>query len=253
MKLRLTEIDFMRGVAVLFMVLFHALFIGMLFDFWQLNLFEGGWQVFGLIVRWTFLLLVGVSLVLSRRDFVGQLRRSGFVFFLAMLVTIATWLVFPNEFVKFGVLHLIAVSIPVVFLFKKVSLKWIVGLGVFFNFMGPMLRLVIVDNEWLFPLGIRYWGFSSLDYFPIFPWLGVVLLGLGLGKFLYLPAADGGGDYAKVLGIDFVFGEVHVKRVRGVLGRAKWILWMGKRALLIYMLHFPILYFSFLGVESLVF
>ena len=35
---------------------------------------------------------------------------------------------------------------------------------------------------WLLPLGIHPATFFSVDYEPIFPWFGVVLIGMGLGE-----------------------------------------------------------------------
>ena len=38
---------------------------------------------------------------------------------------------------------------------------------------------------WLLPIGIHPAAFWSVDYTPVFPWLGVVLIGMALGDVLY--------------------------------------------------------------------
>jgi uncharacterized membrane protein len=43
-----------------------------------------------------------------------------------------------------------------------------------------------VRFDWLLPFGIHSPGFSSFDYFPLIPWLGVFLIGAGLGKSVYV-------------------------------------------------------------------
>ena len=38
---------------------------------------------------------------------------------------------------------------------------------------------------WLLPLGIVPASFASVDYTPLIPWFGAVLVGMGVGEFLY--------------------------------------------------------------------
>ncbi len=126
----------------------------------------------------------------------GQLRKlSGFaltkkfltrgagIFALGLLVTLATWLYLHEGFILFGILHLIGVSVmlsPLFFRFGKYNI--ILGLlciaGGFFigTIQGPV---------WLLPLGIYPASFTSVDYTPLIPWFGAVLLGVGVGEFLY--------------------------------------------------------------------
>ena len=73
---------------------------------------------------------------------------------------------------------------------------------------------------WLTVLGFAPYGFASSDYFPLFPNLGYFLLGAVLGRALYAERKSllpGGNPPAKALQ------------------------WMGRRSLLIYLLHQPIL------------
>ena len=47
------------------------------------------------------------------------------------------------------------------------------------------IRGIIVPQHWLFPLGLTYEGFTSSDYFPLFPQLGYFLIGASIGKTAY--------------------------------------------------------------------
>ena len=111
------------------------------------------------------------------------LLRGAGIFSLGLLVTAATWLYLGEGFIIFGILHLIGVSVmlsPLFFRFRRYNL--IIGscciLAGFFltGIYGPW---------WLLPFGIHPAGFTSVDYTPLFPWFGVVLIGIGIGNFLY--------------------------------------------------------------------
>lgn len=222
MNRRLIEIDALRGLALVGMILFHAAFDAMLLGLWDFEPY--GWPliIFVRTIQFLFLGLVGLSIALSSRDFFEQLKRGTFIFSMGMLVTFGTWLVFPEDFVRFGVLHCIAISIPLVRLLKGRKVLTLILAGVIF-FVGEYFTTLSVDSQFLFPLGLLYPGFSSLDYFPIFPWLAVPLVGLVLGETIY--------------------GH----RQPSFLQKLAWIpglTSMGRHSLLIYLLHQPILYFG---------
>ncbi|MCX6687547.1 MAG: heparan-alpha-glucosaminide N-acetyltransferase domain-containing protein, partial [Methanoregula sp.] len=62
---RYIEIDAARGVAILMMVLFHIVFDLSFFYGYPFNIATGFWRYFALSTASLFLLIVGVSLVIS--------------------------------------------------------------------------------------------------------------------------------------------------------------------------------------------
>jgi uncharacterized membrane protein len=109
--------------------------------------------------------------------------RGAGIFLLGLLVTLCTWLYLGEGFVVFGILHLIGVSViisPLFFRLKKYTIipgLLCIATGWFFTTItGPL---------WLLPLGIHPATFWSVDYEPIFHWFGMVLIGMGLGQYLY--------------------------------------------------------------------
>lgn len=190
---RYGEIDLVRGIAILMMVLFHTLFDLSFFRIFPVEVSGGFWRYFAFATASLFLLIVGISLTISRARIPAHVsscqltlkfvRRGAGIFLLGLLVTFCTWLYLKEGFIVFGILHLIGVSValsPLFFRFKKINI--ILGFlciftgGIFAAMHGPI---------WLLPLGIHPVTFWSVDYEPLFPWFGVVLIGMGLGEYLY--------------------------------------------------------------------
>lgn len=190
---RLFEIDGARGVAILMMVVYHTVFDLGFLGIAPVDALSGPWRYFAYATASLFLLIVGISLVVSRaraaRGAGGVLpagkflRRGAGIFALGLLVTLATWLYLPQNFVVFGILHLIGISILLSPLFFRFD-RWNLIIGAVFVLSGWAIAGT-TGPAFLLPLGIMPPGFASVDYTPIFPWLGVVLIGLGLGSVLY--------------------------------------------------------------------
>jgi len=192
-ELRYWEIDLVRGIAILMMVLFHTVYDISFFSIFPVNVSSGFWRYFALATASLFLLVVGISLTLSRARAASTISkyqlalkfvyRGAGIFLLGLLITLCTWLYLGEGFIVFGILHLIGVSIilsPLFFPLKKFAIitgLLCIAIGCYFTTMtGPL---------WLLPLGIHPATFWSVDYEPIFPWFGMVLIGMGLGEYLY--------------------------------------------------------------------
>jgi uncharacterized membrane protein len=190
---RLWEIDSLRGVAIMMMIVFHTVFDLNFLAVLPVNVASGFWRYFAYATASLFLLIVGISLTLSRAraqpDLAGPaltmkfLRRGAGIFCLGLLVTLGTWLYLGEGYVIFGILHLIGVSVmlsPLFFRFGRSNiLIGLVAIGtgwLIHGTAGPLLLL---------PLGIMPPGFSSVDYTPLFPWFGMVLIGMGTGSLFY--------------------------------------------------------------------
>lgn len=187
-KKRFWEIDSLRGIAVILMVFFHALFDLRYFANMTLGLPQTFWFWFPRVTASLFILLVGVSLsVSSSRPGSGYrkfLNRGLRIFLYGLLISIFTILVFPQEFIAFGVLHLIGVSIIVTIPFQRWRLRNIV-IGIGAIALGLFLETVQPTNSLFIWLGLFPKTFRSFDFFPLFPWVGLVFLGIAAGNFLY--------------------------------------------------------------------
>lgn len=228
---RFLEIDVTRGIAILMMILFHTIFDISFFGIAPVNVATGFWRWFAMATATLFLLVAGISLVVSHARSAAKLsgfaltkkflKRGAGIFTCGLLVTVATWLYLSEGFVIFGILHLIGVSVmlsPLFFRFGKSNI--LLGLlciaGGFFtrNVHGPI---------WLLPLGVYPASFVSVDYTPLIPWFGAVLIGMGVGEFLY----SGG-----------------IRRFEGprLPGRvAAPLAFVGQHSLAIYLVHQPVI------------
>ncbi len=241
LKQRFWEIDFLRGIAILTMVFYHLLYNLHFFARYPINVYTGFWMYFARVTATLFIFLVGVSLSLSfsrakhfpstssseRRLFLKYLIRGVKIFFWGMVITLVTWFFLREGFVIFGVLHLIGLSIILAFPFLKLEPKFnYVNLliGIFFVFLGAYLKKFIFDFPWLLWLGFRPEQFYTVDYFPLFPWFGAVLIGIFSGNLLY-------PDYSR----RFSLPDLSCRKEIKVLS------FLGKHSLLIYLLHQPLI------------
>lgn len=190
---RFREIDATRGIAILMMILFHTVFDLNFFMILPVNISTGFWRWFAMATASLFLLVVGISLVVSHARSAAKLSgfaltkkflfRGAGIFSLGLLVTLATWLYLHEGFILFGILHLIGVSVmlsPLFFRFGKYNILF----GLLF-ISGGFFIGTLQGPAWLLPLGIYPASFTSVDYTPLIPWFGAVLVGLGVGEFLY--------------------------------------------------------------------
>jgi len=191
---RIWEIDFLRGLSIILMVGYHALFdlsefggvkrlLGV-----SINLADAGWSAAQYFFAGLFIVLSGISSTLSR----GNVRRAFKILAVSFAVTAVTYVFDSSSAIWFGILQCLAVSILIYGLvFEKagpgacaLAGAIVIGLRAAFPLL---LGGVTIGFDWLLPFGIHSPAFSSYDYFPLIPWFGVFLAGAALGKSVYAP------------------------------------------------------------------
>ncbi len=229
---RLWEIDALRGVAIVMMVVYHLLWDLASLGGYDITLRSGFWSWWQIVTASLFTGLVGLSLTLSyNRE--RRTRPSGSlwskyairgltIFTWGLVIGLVTYLALgTGYYVRFGILHLIGLSIILAYPFLR--FKWLnLALGVVLIALGPViqgLRLDLPWLEWLAPT-----PGSGVDYAPLIPWFGRVLIGIFLGNTLYA------GGQRRFSLPDF-----------GHNGLVMPLRLMGENSLLIYLLHQPIL------------
>ena len=229
-KSRVIGLDIFRGLALLLMIIYHFNYDLSYFHIIEINLNSSS---FFLAFRYTiismFLLSVGISLSLVHRESISWRRVKKRVLLLSLAsiaVSIATYIVFPDSWVYFGILHfiLLASILALPFLkYPKVAILFAILIFIgsatgsltvhpLFNLIQPILHLPPIHTE---------------DLVSIFPWFGVVLLGTAIAYYnLHLKIFN-----QKIFNNNSLFNRV--------------LKFMGQHSLLIYLIHQPILFFAF--------
>ena len=211
--MRIDELDSLRATALVMMLVLN--FVTDLNHFGIMNTETGDqWWWMARIAASLFVGISGVSYFLAHRleyDFTKTSGRTQRLIFWAFVITIITYIFEPSAYVRFGVLHLLALASIVAF---PVARKPEFALGI-----GLILLIIPLSSDsnlaWR---GLRETGFIAVDYFPLNPWLGIFFIGLALASRIY---PEG-------------------KPLTEIQWPERW-LWFGRNTLTIYVIHQPIL------------
>ena len=226
---RILAIDVARTVAILMMVTFHFTYDLEMFGFIPSGTTTHGfWALFARATAGSFLFLVGFSLYLAHGQGIrwrSFSRRLAKVAGAAALVSAGTYLVMPNTFVYFGILHSISVASLLGLAFLRLPAVLTLVLGAAVIAFPNYVSFPALNSPFFYWTGLTTWWPPSIDYEPVFPWFGPTLLGIGTAKALL-------GLMSGVLGPAAGAGQG---------GWARAVALPGRHSLLIYLVHQPIL------------
>lgn len=265
---RLIEIDFIKGLAVINMVIFHFFYLSHFMGIKNYSIDRGILKFFAKSAQIIFIFMVGINLSVSYQKynkayteevdgeirklkenahFGKQVKRAAFLIGAGIVMSILSYLGFGSMWVKFGIFHFIGVAIllaqPII------SSKWLalttaalVGLLylIFKNLSGLFYNKCLNAPFLCFISGAANVQYSSLDHFSIIPYFGLVCLGIFVGHSIY---KDGKRNFSQSLGSDETidsYGDTFVGKSIGFIG---------KHSFIIYFLHYIILYFALLAYK----
>ena len=237
---RYDTIDALRGMAIVWMTVFHFCFDLSHFHYIRQDFYNDPfwtWQRTAIVSLFLFCAGAGQAIAVSQQQDTRRFwKRWAQIAGCALLVTVGSYFVFPGTFIYFGVLHAIALMLVAVRCTANWGRwLWLAGAIV----IGMKVAAAQAHAAWpaLDFLNQKQWSWLGLisrkpqteDFVPLLPWLGVMWWGMAAGQWLLLH---------------------HRERLARPLPRsAAPLAWLGRWSLSWYMLHQPVLFGIFLSVS----
>lgn len=186
-KQRVDAIDCGRGAALVGMALYHLAWDLADFGFVPPTLpFSPPMRLFSHLVASAFLALAGASLALAhpmKTNWKAFWRRIAVVGGAAAVVSTGSFAFAPGQFIWFGILHCIAVSsvLAAPFIQANAAATFVAGTAAI---AAPFFfHSKTFDPPALLWIGLGDALPNTLDWRPLLPWGGVLLLGLSAARF----------------------------------------------------------------------
>ena len=224
-RARRQSIDVYRGLALLAMAAYHAC--------WDLNYYglinvgigiDPVWITAQRSILTAFLLLAGAGLALGHADGIrwrAFWRREAILVAAAVAVSAGTWFLFQDQLAYFGVLHMIALGSLLALPFVVLPLWVGILVAIVVLALPALWSSDVFDPRWLNWIGFFKVTPETADLVPVFPWLGVMLIGvIGMRLLRNTPALAWSTSNPVARGLAFA----------------------GRWSLVIYLVHQPLLF-----------
>ncbi|MCX7695636.1 MAG: DUF1624 domain-containing protein [Caloramator sp.] len=212
---RIGEIDFFRFLAILFMVVFHIVYDLKEFMGKDINYEVGFWYYIGKFSGVLFIIVAGVSSNLGK----SPIKKALKLYIFALLITIITYIVFKEQYIRFGILHFLATMTLLSIILNRLNFPWLILIQLSSYFLYKVAQNIRIKNPFLIPFGFIHYGFVSIDYYPIFPYIIYYIFGIFIFRLIYKRR----------------------KRILPFEVESKYVEFISRRSLEIYLLHQPVI------------
>tara|TARA_B100001175_G_C19432036_1_gene601697 strand:+ start:73 stop:825 length:753 start_codon:yes stop_codon:yes gene_type:complete len=245
-------INQLRGFAFILMFIYHIfVFLKVLHNNDYLNNYII--KSIGVISRNIFILLIGVSLYLSyikSKNFniykKKQLERSIKIYFISIIITLFTYYTIYDYYIVFGVLHFISVAILLLHQFVNnfYILSIISLVCLYFN-----SRKYMIYSQYSFInyinsiIGINIYK-NSMDHFSLIKWIPYVIYGIFIGYVI-----------VNIIKNKNIKNKKNIKKNKNIKTNiyTDYLSIIGKNTLILYLIHFPLIYFIIKYIYNYIF
>lgn len=193
---RLDRLDMLRGLAMVWMTVFHFCFDLSYLQLWRQDFYHDPiwtWQRAAIVSLFLLCAGLGQAAAQTRRISAHRFyRRWLLVGGCALLVSAGSYLVFPHSYIYFGVLHGMAAMLLLLRLLQGCSDRVLLALALaciaapsLYSLAASGLPASLVDllnTKPLSPLGLVTRKPATEDFVPILPWLGIMLAAFATGR-----------------------------------------------------------------------
>ena len=190
---RFDSLDALRGMAIVWMTVFHLCFDMSHFGYLTQNFYVDPfwtWQRTAIVSLFLFTAGLGQAVAVQQgQSWPRFWMRWALVAGSALLVSAGSYLMYPQTFIYFGVLHGMAVMLLIV----RLTARWgrwlwlLGGLAIAMKFIaayghGISVQADFLNQNWFNWLGLISRKPITEDYVPVIPWLGVMWWGMAAGQ-----------------------------------------------------------------------
>jgi uncharacterized membrane protein len=176
---RLLYLDNLRGIAFIFMLIHHIFYFYDVSNGYATSYASNMWvDTSGFIARSLFIFLAGISLSFIKKqdNLKKRFKRSLEVAMHAGIISFITYIYYPDLFVRFGILHFIALAtflLSFIAPHPKLTLLLLV-FSILYNppKINPFIDIITGSSN----------NFNMMDWFPLKPWISLMLVGLVAGQ-----------------------------------------------------------------------
>jgi uncharacterized membrane protein len=186
---RFDRLDALRGLAIVWMAVFHFCFDLNHFGLLQprQNFYaDPFWTAQRASIVTLFVFVAGLSQAVAQdagQPWVRFWRRWAQIAGCALLVSIGSALMFPQSWISFGILHGMALMLIAARLLAPLR-GWLWLLGALFIALPQFVQHPFFDARWTNWVGLVTRKPATEDFAPVLPWLGVMCFGLAVGQWL---------------------------------------------------------------------
>ena len=179
---RIHILDNLRGIAFILMFISHIFYFYDVSTDYTTNTSNTAITApIGTIARTLFILLAGYSIYMGYKKnkdkyLINRIKRSSNILFHAVLVSYISYVLYPYNFVRFGILHFIAIGTLLLSFIAPFKLLTIILLLLSYYIKYP------ITNTFIDTMTGSYTNYNMLDYFSLQQWLPIMLIGLIFGQ-----------------------------------------------------------------------